>query len=410
MRVLYLDHTSLVSGAQRALLDLLSALPPSIEPMVMCPEGRLAEMTRELGVEVVEVPGTAGSLRLHPLHTPRAAVDILQSAARLRDVARATGAQVIHANSIRAGLIAGAARLAGAPPTVVHIHDALPPGRSSDAVRTAILSTADAVITISEYTTRNFAGGGSTDGFHMLFNPLDTERFDASMMSREAARECLDIAPDAEVIGLAAQITPWKGQDTAIRALGHLCEGHPRARMLLIGETKFVDRATRFDNRGYERWLRRLVHALGLEDRVEFWGEREDVQTVMRALDVLVAPSWEEPFGRSVIEAMALETAVVATNIGGPAEVIEDGVDGFVVSPHDPAAWANRLHRLLADPAHRAAMAVRGRRKVVALFDRRRYASRVVDVYDDVFTRPSRAGVRGHGVDSSGDLSEALVP
>ena len=85
-----------------------------------------------------------------------------------------------------------------------------------------------------------------------------------------------------------------------------------------MGEVKFAGLCTRLDNRGYVAGLHRLVEGLGFVDAVEFVGERDDVPEIMAQADVLLVPSAEEPFGRTVVEAMAVETPVVATNIGGP--------------------------------------------------------------------------------------------
>jgi glycosyltransferase involved in cell wall biosynthesis len=390
LNVLYVDHTSRVSGAQRALLDLVAGLPSTVDPTVMCPKGELAEMVRGLGTRVVEFSGTSGSLRLHPWHTMRASGEILVSAFALQRTAEATNADVIHANSIRAGLIAGCARGLGGAPTVVHIHDALPPTRSADMVRRAVGATADAVITISDYTTENFVGSRSRERVHMLHNPLDVARFDPEAMTKQEARDALGFDKATPLVGLVAQITPWKGQDTAVRALGLIHERQPDARLLLVGSTKFVEKATRYDNLSFEGWLYRLVMALGLERNVEFLGEREDIPTVMRALDVLVAPSWEEPFGRSVIEAMALETAVIATSVGGPAEYIEPGIDGVLVPPHAVEQWAVALERLLRDRPLSEEIGRRGSVKIRQLFDRRDYVSNVVQVYDEIVDGPVR--------------------
>jgi glycosyltransferase involved in cell wall biosynthesis len=410
VNVLYVDHTSLVSGAQRALLDLVDGLPSTVAPTVMCPAGPLAEMVRTLGVRVVEFSGTSGSLRLHPWHTLRAAGEIAVSGRALYAAAAATNADVVHANSIRAGLIAGGVRALGGPPTVTHIHDALPHTRSADLVRRAIAGSADAVITISNYTTENFMGSRSRQRIHMLHNPLDVSRFDPDAITKEEARSRLGIPHDAKLVGLVAQITPWKGQDTAIRAMQLLRQRHPEARLVLVGSTKFVEKATRYDNLSFEQWLRKLVHVLDLDEHVEFLGEREDVPAVVRALDVVVAPSWEEPFGRSVIEAMALETAVVATSVGGPAEYIEHGVDGVVLPPRAVEQWAVALDRLLQDVSLREEMARRASRKVRQLFDRRDYVSSVLQVYDQIAHRPVRGGFGGHAVDGGGDLREPVVP
>lgn len=394
MNVLYVDHTSLVSGAQRALLDLLAGLPLDVVPTLMCPKGRLADIAREMGINVVAFAGTSGSLRLHPWHTVRAGGEIVASALMLRRAAAVVGADVIHANSIRAGLIAGCARRLGGPPTVVHIHDALPETRAADFVRRSVRANADAIITISDFTTLNFVGPDRHDGIHMLFNPLDVATFDPDLMTKQAAREALGIEQDAKLVGLIAQITPWKGQDTAIRALQLIRDRQPTARLLLVGETKFVDKATRYDNLSFERWLYRLVRGLQLEARVEFWGQREDIPTIMRALDVLLTPSWEEPFGRSVIEGMAMRTATIATNVGGPPEFIRHGVDGLLIAPRDVTAWAVAIERLLNDPALRDEIAVRGSAAVRERFDRRDYVSRVLEVYDEIAVGPSRLARR----------------
>src|SRR4051812_24645481 len=135
VNVLYVDHTSQVSGAQGALLDLLDGLPVGISPTLMCPPGQLADAARERGVRVVEFPGTTGSLRIHPTQTPRALAEILRSGRILKRTVDDIGADLVHANSLRAGLIVASARGREPVLTVLHVHDALPSTRSADLVR-----------------------------------------------------------------------------------------------------------------------------------------------------------------------------------------------------------------------------------------------------------------------------------
>jgi glycosyltransferase involved in cell wall biosynthesis len=219
LKVLYVEHTSLISGAEGALLDLLEALPSTVVPTLTCPPGPLAEVVRAMGVDVVEFSGVSGGLRLHPRHTLRTVRQILSSARVLRRTVAATEADIVHANSLRAGLIAGCAWTFDGPPTVVHIHDALPPTRTAWLVRAAIRLAADAVITISEYTTENFAGGRSRHRIHTLHNPLNTARFDPVAQTRQDARIQLGLGANDKLIGLVAQITQWKGHEVAIRSL-----------------------------------------------------------------------------------------------------------------------------------------------------------------------------------------------
>jgi L-malate glycosyltransferase len=107
VKVLYVSHTSLVSGAERALLDLLNALPEFVSPTVACPSGPLADALQAMGVEVADLSGISGGLRLHPLQTPRTVGELTIAARALRRTVRATGADVVHANSLRAGLVTG---------------------------------------------------------------------------------------------------------------------------------------------------------------------------------------------------------------------------------------------------------------------------------------------------------------
>ena len=118
-----------------------------------------------------------------------------------------------------------------------------------------------------------------------------------------------------------------------------------------------------------------------MADRVLWLGEREDVAELIAALDVLLLPSWEEPFGRAVIEAMALEVPVLATSLGGPAEILAGGEGGILLPPREPAAWIRAAAELAADPALRASLGRRGRVRVERDFTLSGHVESVLEVY-----------------------------
>ena len=359
MRVLYLNHTGKVSGAERSLLEVLRGVAPTISPIVASPDGPLVGAVSEAGVLHIRVPGTDGSLRLHPRHTAVAAWEMGRAALSVAAVARRHDVALVHANSIRAGLIATLGRSFGGPPTVVHIRDRLPPSRVSRMALRAI-GEADALVANSTYTAASLRQAGVAQPAHVLGNPVDLLRFDASKVDRNTARAGLGVARSDFVATVLAQITPWKGQEEAIRAVGQARLKHPNVTLVLAGSAKFVSRATRYDNRAYFEGLHRLVSQLGLQDCVKFLGERDDVPALLRASDVLLVPSWEEPFGRSVVEAMALRTPVIATNVGGPSEVITDGKDGLLLPPREPQRWATAICELVESEELRVRLADNG--------------------------------------------------
>src|SRR5262245_60054873 len=110
-----------MSGAEHSLLELLAGLPYEVDPVVACPEGEFAEHVRALAVPIAPLPGTGVSFRLHPWYTPWGLAQVGAAAATLRRIANAYDIRVIHANSIRSGLVSGLASSVGGPPSVVHV-------------------------------------------------------------------------------------------------------------------------------------------------------------------------------------------------------------------------------------------------------------------------------------------------
>lgn len=384
MRALYVNHTGEVSGGERSLLALLSALPADVEPLLATPPGPLAQAAAAAGVETVPVTGTAGSLRLHPLHTPRAVLELVAAGTQVRRLARRRGAEIVHANSIRAGLAlaAGWPLHSASAARIVHVRDCLPPGRLSDATLRVIGASATVVLANSRHTARSVLAASPRARVEVAYSPVDVARFDPARIDRAQARARLGAAGERELLlGVVAQITPWKGQDTAVRALELVCARGIDAHLLLIGSAKFLSSAARLDNAAYIERLRREIAAAGIEDRVSWLGEREDVPELMRALDVLLLPSTEEPFGRAVVEAMAMEVPVLATNVGGPVEIVRDGLDGRLLPPREPQAWAAALAELAGEPQQRAQMGREGRARVLEEFSLERHVEAVMRVY-----------------------------
>jgi len=387
VNVLYVNHTSVISGAEHSLLSLLRGLPPEVAPLLASPEGPLANEVRRLGIPTTTIIGTAGSLRLHPLHTPQALAELSFSALQVRRAGRRHRAAVLHANSIRAGIVVGLSRPSPAA-SVVHIRDCLPASALSSATLRLIAATATTVIANSQYTASSVRALAPRARLEVLYNPVALDRWDPARIDRGAARAALGAAGARQVLlAVVGQLSPWKGQDTAIEALRLLCAEGVDAHLLLIGSAKFIARATRFDNRSYLAHLHSLVADAGLQERVSWLGERDDVPELVRALDVLLLPSWEEPFGRALIEAMALGVPVVATNVGGPAEIIEDGREGYLVAPREPRVWAQAIRRILDTPDRGLEMGRAGRHRVEQLFTIEHHVAATLDTYRRAIAR-----------------------
>ena len=121
----------------------------------------------------------------------------------------------------------------------------------------------------------------------------------------------------------------------------------------------------------------------------------------MRALDVVLLPSWEEPFGRAVLEALALGVPVVATDVGGPREIITDGQEGLLRPPRDPRAWAQAIGVLAGDDQLRERMGGLGRRRVQQAFTLDQHVRSVVALYEQAAAE-RRTAPRADGAGADG--------
>ncbi len=349
MNILIVNHTAIMSGAEATTLELLRERQQDVRYLWASPAGPLADAARELGAEHIPLRGTTGSLRLDPRDTPIAVAELGQMGLALRRATARHRVHLVHAVSMRAGIVAAICRRLGGPPFVVYQHDVAPPGRVGQAIRALVDPAAGRLIGCSDHILQSLRREGYRTPGEVLFEPVDVEAFASPNGSTAAIRAELAPGP-GPVIAEIAQITPWKGQDTAIRALAEVRRTHPHARLVMVGDIKFAARATRFDNHAYLAGLRQLIAELELEDAVVFAGQRPNIPAIMRAVDMLLLPSWEEPFGRVVVEGMAAGRPVIATSVGGPAQTITDGLDGLLAPPKDPQAWAAAINRLLDDP------------------------------------------------------------
>ncbi|MEA2400318.1 MAG: hypothetical protein QOK00_721 [Thermoleophilaceae bacterium] len=388
MRILFVNHTSAASGAEFALMRLVSGMRPEHHVAVACPaRGPLADMLDEAAVEHVPIPAFEASLRLDPVQTPLNLARLAAGSVALARAAKRFEADLVHANTPRAGLMGAFANRLGGPPLVVRAHEHVPLTKVGRGVRSVLGRSASAVVTVSQEVERRFNDGLARPLATHVYNSFDRERFDPDRAEATQVREELGIDPGAALLGQVAQITPWKAQDTSIRALARLQRDGLDAHLLIVGNIAFAGPGVRYDNQAYLRELHGLVTELALQDRVHFLGQRSDVPGILRELDLSLLPSWDEPFANVMLESMAMGTPLLVSNVGGGPELVEDGVTGRVLPPKRPEVWASAARELLDDPQRLARMGVRAREATVNFSDEL-HARDMLDVYECVLAQP----------------------
>jgi len=223
----------------------------------------------------------------------------------------------------------------------------------------------------------------------VVYPPVDLQDFETAAPAAPPSRAAHDVPADAPCFGILGKLQGWKGQTVFLRAARRVLDAHPEARAWIVGDAPAGEEA-------FAAELRALAQSLGIADRVVFTGFVADVPGVLRLLDVVVHASvGREPFGRVIVEAMMMGRPVVATDAGGPREIIEHGRTGLLVPRGDEAALADAIVRLLGDRALAGSMGEAGRHEATRRFSATEHALTVQSVYDRVLAaraRPSAAG------------------
>jgi glycosyltransferase involved in cell wall biosynthesis/GT2 family glycosyltransferase len=354
LRVAFYGHCAKLSGAEKSFAELLPALH-SVDPTVLLGEhGPLEDLLRaqKVPVEVLsldaalagtrrgDVPGAA----VAPATLARSARYVLALARRLR----ALQPDVVSTVSLKGALLGGAAgRLAGVPVVWSLVDRIAPdylPGAAVALVRVAARLLPTAIVANSHATSQTLPGRREVTA---VSAPVDT----AALARLERPRR---IGPLRVV--MLGRLASWKGQAVFLRAFA---EAFPSGE-----EEAVVAGSALFGEDTYAAELHDLAQELGIADRVTFTGFVDDIESLLAGVDVLVHASViPEPFGRVIVEAMAAGVSVVASDAGGPAEIITDGVDGLLCPPGDVAAMARCLRELAGDESRRSRLSLAGRRR-----------------------------------------------
>ena len=203
-----------------------------------------------------------------------------------------------------------------------------------------------------------------------IYNGLDLADWDA--VSRPVPHA------SGPVITTVGNIRRVKGHDVFIRAAASVVEQFPHASFSIAGEILDTE---------YFQELETLVRDHNLSDRFHFAGGVTGLREYLSAADIFVLPSRSEGFSNAIVEAMAASLPVVATNVGGNAEAVQDGVSGFIVPSEDTGALAAAIVRLLSDPEKARVMGAAGKKLAAEKFTTDAMMRQVTQTYARVLSR-----------------------
>lgn len=284
-------------------------------------------------------------------------------------VARDLRPQIVHNHACWYGLIAG--RLVGAR-CVETVHNQYSWFTSSERIRYGLYARlADALIAVSEAVqafTLDFFPGIRKNRFVVIHNGIDIEKFPAGP-GDGSLREELGIARDELVVGFIGRLTQQKGVAYLLQGVAEARRAGHLLRLVLVGEGELQEP------------LKRTALELGLTDAI-FTGYRQDIPRLLRMFNICVLPSLFEGLPIVVAEAMATGRPVIATRVSGTAEIMVDGVTGFLVEPGDSSLLCEKLVLLATRPDLRTMFGENARKRVTENFTESRMVRRTEELYD----------------------------
>jgi glycosyltransferase involved in cell wall biosynthesis len=385
MKILFYNHTGKVSGAERILLLALKKLNRNrFEPIVVCPaSGTLAEEVGKLEIACASLAQLEARFTLRIDFLLKYLFSFYQTIKQLRDEIRKANPNLIHANSVRAGLVASAASFGTGIPVFWHLHDEMPRHLFSTLIRwfvafsprTHLISTCRAVADSFRGTILKLFGDRIP--LRIVENAIELEKFTPDPANRRKIRKELNLNDDEFVVGIVGLITPRKGQLGLIRAFAKTQKQMPQSTLLIVGAPMFNK------DHLYLEELEKSVAQFGLEKQVRFLGMRNDVAAIMQSLDVLVVNSKSEALVIVAIEAMASGTPVIATTVGGIREMITHQENGWLIPYGDEQLLGEALVAISRNSDMRAKFAKNGREVVASRLHADRFIAELENFFEE---------------------------
>jgi glycosyltransferase involved in cell wall biosynthesis len=398
MKLLYLNASSQLGGAERNLIDTICAVQdrdPSIEITVLitAADGPIVAELDRLGIKIIllELPSKIAQLGDSGLKGENnRLVSILSFARNLSLVGEFVGywqqlkrsiaqidPDVIHSNGMKTHLLA--ASLGISTPIIWHLHDFIGSRVLVKQLLKLFVNRASAAIAISKSIADDWQTFFPSLQIELIYNAIDVDRYTPRSNIRDSQH--LNI-------GLVATYALWKGHDIFIQAIGHIAKQRPelqsKIKFYIIGGAIYETARSQYSR----SQLQQLARDLNVEDWLVFVDFQQDIVSGYNMLDIVVHASTQpEPFGRTIVEAMACEKAVIVAQAGGAAELFTHQKDAIGVLPGDPIALSVAIGKLIDSPSDRIALGKAGRITVMERFNRDRLGKELISLYSHLAPR-----------------------
>lgn len=370
-----------ISGPDRSIITVIKNLADKgVHYDVVLPAySPFSEIYESLGCRLFYYPMSIIKRRLDFKYIADYSWRFIPTIMFLRKVIKEVKPDIVHTNG--AVILGGgiAAKLCGIK-SVCHIRCTAiaHPEIVADGVCHTIGKTSDRIIAISSACAAPFIRRGYEEKVRVVFNGIELDGFE-NIGGQDIWRKEFSIPQSSPIIGQVGRFGSDKGWMEFAVACRRIKEYIPEAHFISVGAPH------RESEKEYFNHVKQKVKDFGLTECFHFAGQRDNIPEVMSGLDVFVTQALEEGLGRVAIEAMAAGTAVVANNIHGLREVVDDNETGLLAGPNKPEETAAKVVSLLRNPEILKKLSGAGKEKAFNIFSAETCAENTLNVYNELF-------------------------
>jgi glycosyltransferase involved in cell wall biosynthesis len=365
-RILLVNLEGRIGGAERSMLLLAKHLRTDFEICVACPGANpLSAALSAIQTDSHQLPGP-------PKHRYCSILSLwywLKTICHLITITLKVRPDIIHANSFYAGVASVMVAVATRRKLIVHARDMA----NSKFLSKLCGRSSNKIIAVSHVVKNSLVDNGiNPEKIRVVYNGIEPSSYRTT--------EPVPRSKFPFVFANVGQFVPWKNQINFLKAAALVSRRLPEARFMLVGDDIFEH------NRNYKHSLLEYAKNSPIASKIEFVGWHDDMNELWSEIDCLVHTASREPFGRVITEAMANKIPVIATDSGGPGEIIQNDKTGILVKDGDIEGLSEAMVKIATDNDLAAGLVDAGYEQVISNFTADKTAELVKEIYEEVLT------------------------
>jgi len=371
-KILVICNSCFISGAELSLVSFLNKMDKDkFEVIILLPiKSKISELLIQF--KIINLPLIWFQRSNNPIRLFFFSLNIIALTWKINKIVKLYNIDIIYSNSIKANLYGVMIKLLSDKKNIWHIRDTLKKGLYNKI----LIKLSDKIICISEDVYKQI--NASKNKKVLVYGGLDLIEWNNDAEQKTTLRKNLSLLRETKLIAIISQLTPWKNHFDFIKASKLIIDKCENVHLLIVGDV------LNHKDQKYKMLIQDKINELGINSYFTFLGHRQDVKEILCQIDILLHTAINEPFGRVLIEAMAMEKPVIAYNCGGPKEIIVNNETGYLVEPYDCVDLAKKALILIEKDELRIEFGRKGRIRVLDKFNIDDYVQNLEEIFDTV--------------------------